>query len=280
MSAVTRSQLIMWSVAAAALPAIAAQAYLYGGAVWTQLGVLVAFCALTESACLRLRGLPAAGAADGSAVVAACVLAVALPAHAPWFVAAWAAAAAMALGKHCYGGLGNNPFNPAMVGYALAFFAFPEHFASWTADVVDGADAVSSPTPLAAARLGGSAEGSVLPAVAAGAGGLALLAAKMADWRLVCAFALGAAATHGGGDGGGEWQALLHGGLVFAAFFVVTDPVTAPETPRGRWLYGFFVGALAVWLRQHGAHTDAIAFAILIGNMLAPLCDLVTKWRR
>lgn len=269
-----RSVTIMWSVAAATLPTLAAQAYLYGNAVWLQLALLCATAVLTEALCLRWRGLPLAAVADGSTLVAACVLAVALPPHAPWTVAVWAAVAALTLGKHCYGGLGNNPFNPAMLGYALAFFAFPEAFSAWTVD------AVSSPTPLAAARLdspaNAAANASLLPALAAAGGGLLLLLSRVADWRLPCAFALGALVMHGGTD----WQHLAQGGLVFAALFVVTDPVTAPANRRGRWLYGFLVGALCVWLRRHGTHSDAIAFAILIGNMLAPLCDAVTSWRR
>lgn len=281
------STTIMWSVAAATLPAIAAHGALYGGAVWLQLGVLAATALLTEAACLRWRGKPlraaVAAAADGSALVAACVLTVALPPHAPWVVAATAALLALALGKHCYGGLGNNPFNPAMVGYALAFFAFPEHFAAWTAD------AVTSPTPLAASRVEDVAADAAaapwrwesrlwLPAAAACAGGALLLALRFADWRLTLAFLLGAIVVIFAG--GGEWRALLHGGMIFAAFFVITDPVTAAASRRGRWLYGFLTGALAMWLRQHGAHTDAIAFAVLIGNMLAPLCDWITARRQ
>ena len=264
----------MWSVTVATLPVIAASAYVYGAAVWQQLAILTAAALATEICCLRWRRRPLHTAADGSALVAAFVLAVALPPQAPWFVAVMTAVAAIALAKHCYGGLGNNPFNPAMVGYALAFFAFPAHFTAW-----HGVDAVSNPTPLAAARIDEVAadDGALLIAAASAIGGLPLLALGFADWRLPLAFALGAIAVHAGD----EWRQLAYGGLVFTAFFVVTDPVTAATSRRGRWCYGFLVGALAMWLRRHGAHSDGIAFAVLIGNMLAPLCDLaVEKWRR
>lgn len=278
-----RSIAIMWGVAAATLPVLATSAFFYGAGVWLNLAAALAAATAAELLCLHLRRQPLAAAADGSAAVCACILAVALPPAAAWFVAASASASAITLAKHCYGGLGNNPFNPAMVGYALVFLAFPQHFADWSS-----ADATSHPTPLAAARLD-AADASIEAAphgpiaLASAVAGGALLAARLADWRLTAAFALGAAAVHAAL--GGAWQMLAHGGLVFAAFFVITDPVTAAATRRGRWLYGAAVGALAVWLRARGAHTDSIAFAVLIGNLLAPLCDLISdklppRWPR
>lgn len=271
-----RSVIIMWTVAGATLPALAASGYLYGSAVWQQLFIGMAAALATEAACLYWRRQSLAAVLDGSAVVAACVLAVALPPQAPWFVAAAAAFAAMALAKHCYGGLGNNPFNPAMAGYALVFLSFPQYFDMW----LPAADAVTGPTPLATARLSaewGTGEDGLIAAAAA-AGGLVLLLLRFADWRLPLAFILAAAAMNAAA--GGSWQLLTAGGLVFAAFFVITDPVTAAVSRRGRWLYAGLAGALAIGLRHYGAHTDGIAFAVLIGNMLAPLCDRVAgKWR-
>ncbi len=280
---------IMRLTALAMLPAVLASAHLRGAGVFLQ--ILLAVCAAlaAEYLCLRLRGLPAGALKDGSAAVAGIVVGVSLPPFAPWFVAVFAAVCAMALAKHCFGGLGNNVFNPAMAGYALAFVSFPAHFEGWISDaqvvqtVFGGADALSSPTPLSAAKIPGGANGSgggvdfVFP-IACAAGGTVLLALRIADWRLTSGFLLAAFAA---AFLCGDLETVLHGGLVFAAFFVVTDPATAAANPRGRWLYAAAAGALTVWLRREGAHADSIAFAILIANMLAPLCDkLADAFRR
>ena len=273
----------MWSVAAATLPALIVAAVLYGAAVWYQLAVLLVSCWGSELICLYWRRQPLRTLLDGSATVVACILALALPPAAPGYVAAAAAVGAIMLAKHCYGGLGNTPFNPAMVGYALAFLSFPQHFSLWAdlAELPATVQAVSGPTPLSAARLDipltGDPRYPLLP-LAAAAGGIFLLIRRFADWRLTLSFMLGAAAVYA--VAAVDWRNVLYGGMIFTAFFVITDPVSAAATRGGRWLYGFLTGALAVWLRLYGAHTDGIAFAILIGNILAPLCDLIAeKWR-
>ena len=260
----------MWIVAAAMLPAGGAAFWAYGSGVLAQLAAAVAAALFAELICLILRKKPVAALADGSAVVCGAVVGLSMPPLAPWWCAAFAAAAGIALAKHCYGGLGNNPFNPAMAGYALAFVSFPAEFAAWP-------DAAASPTPLLGAQLAHpSASVSVPPwwLVAAPAlGGVPLLAARVADWKLTAALLLGVVAA---AAAFGEMSALRHlqsGGLLLAAFFVITDPVTAAATPAGRWLCGATTGALIVWLRENGAHADGIAFAVLIGNMLAPLAD-------
>ncbi|MGI9338281.1 MAG: RnfABCDGE type electron transport complex subunit D [Gammaproteobacteria bacterium] len=265
-------------------PAVAAATWVYGIGVLLQVAVAMAAAVAAELLCLYLRKKPLSEAKDGSAIVAGIIIAIALPPLSPWFVAVFAAFCAMTLAKHCYGGLGNNVFNPAMAGYALAFVSFPLYFDNWhgdasagqTFDAIFGAvDAVSSPTPLIAARL---PEGivdrqlSLLPPVACIVGGAVLLILRIADWRLSAGFAFGAAVVAAVYD---DMTILLHGGLAFAMFFVITDPATAAASKSGRLLYAFFAGALALWLRQAGAHADGIAFAILAANMTAPLFDKV-----
>lgn len=269
---------MMWTVAAAMLPAGAAAAFAFGGGVLLQVGAAVVAALLAEAGCLVARRQSVAALADGSAVVCGMIVGLSMPPLAPWWVAVFAAVAGVALAKHCYGGLGNNPFNPAMAGYALAFVCFPAEFAAWP-------DAAASPTPLLGAQLAAPAASAApvfppwwLPGAAV-LGGAALLALRIIDWRLPVAFLLGAA---GAALAFGELSPLRHwqfGGLMFAAFFVVTDPVTAAVTPAGRWLCGAAVGALTVWLREHGVHADGVAFAVLLGNMLAPLCDRAARRR-
>ncbi len=263
---------IMWTVAAAMSPAVFAAALERGGGALAQVALAVCGCVLCEAACLRVRRLPLSRTlGDGSAAVAGIILGLSLPPLAPYYVAAAAAAFAMILAKHCYGGLGNNPFNPAMAGYALAFISFPGDFGGWHAALdARQADAVGMPTPLSAARLGAEIPPPSywFPLACAG-GGAVLLLLRIADWRLPAAFLFGALLFSGG-----EWRTLFLGGMMLAAFFVITDPATAAATARGRWLYGFAAGALTMLLRERGLHTDGIAFAILFCNMLAPLADM------
>lgn len=267
----------MWTVNAAMVPAIIASVYERGeGALW-QVVLAVAACVLSESLCVLWRKLSISDSlSDGSATVAGIIIGLSLPPQAPWHVAVMAAIFAMTLGKHCYGGLGNNPFNPAMAGYALAFVSFPGDFAGWNAGEVAHAsyDAVSMPTPLSGTKLEiESAPLSYVFPAACAIGGMILLGLRFADWRLPTAF-IGGALLFCGGD----FVELAKGGLILAAFFVITDPVTAFSTSRGRWLYGGCAGALVMLLRQYGPHVDGIAFAILACNMLAPLMDGI--WRR
>ena len=263
----------------AMMPAVGAAAYIYGAGVLLQVGIAVCAAAVAEFVCLRLRGVSAAALADGSAVVAGVIVGFAMPPFAPWFVAAFAAASGMILAKHCYGGLGNNVFNPAMAGYALAFVSFPAHFDGWVVNetlmqtVFGNIDAISSPTPLSAARLSDAVINESPPMllpIACIVGGTALLILRIADWRLTFGFLFGAFVVALLYD---DIATILHGGLMFAAFFVITDPATAAATSRGRLLYAFGAGAFAIWLRKQGAHADSVAFAILAANMLAPLFD-------
>ena len=276
----------MRTVAAALLPAICAAVYERGAGALAQVLLAAGGCIAAEALCLRLRGQSVKMLADGSAAVAGIIIGLSLPPLAPWYVAAAAAAFAIALAKHCYGGLGNNPFNPAMAGYALAFVSFPADFGgwnaaeSWTAIFFPSAaiDARGMPTPLLAAQLGAEPPPlSYLFPAACFFGGAVLLLSRAADWRLPAAFLFGVLVFCGG-----DFSTLFAGGIMLAAFFVITDPVTAAETPGGRILYGFAAGALAVFLRRHGAHADGIAFAILFCNMLAVPADKIVKaaWRR
>ena len=273
---------LLWTVNAALLPAAAAAVYVRGGGAWWQIALAVGGCVFFEALCLAWRKQPIRQTLmDGSAVVAGLIIGLSLPPLTPWYVAVSAAAFAMVLAKHCYGGLGNNPFNPAMAGYALAFISFPAAFGGWGdapawGVIFGGVDAVSTPTPLAAAQLQlPPPSWSLMFPVACAVGGLCLLLLGVADWRLSAGFLLGAWVA-----GGGEVTQLLMGGVMLAAFFVITDPVTAAVTPRGKWLYALTAGALTVWLRNYGTHTDGIAFAVLVCNMLAPLADKITQPRR
>ncbi|MGE0383821.1 MAG: RnfABCDGE type electron transport complex subunit D [Gammaproteobacteria bacterium] len=307
---------LMRTVLIALVPAaVAAVAYRgVGAAVQIALAVLAALAA--EALALRLRGVPVRPVlSDGSVLLTAVLLALALPPAGPWWLAPVGTAFAVLLVKHAFGGLGANLFNPAMAGVALLLAVFPAQMSRWPASPpqagtqlaavfgTDGVDAVSGATALAQARtaLRGMRMLSELePAQAWGRigaageewvnlafliGGLWLLWRRAIGWRIpagvLVAIAVPAALAHGA-DPDRFLPAMFHlfsGATMAAAFFIATDPVTAPSTPRGMLVFGAGVGALIWSLRTWGAHPDGVAFAVLAMNALAPLIERGTAPR-
>lgn len=246
-----------------------------------------------ESAILKLRDKPAYSAWDGSGLVTACLLALALPPDLPWYMVVFGAAFAITFGKHLYGGLGQNLFNPAMVGYCALIISFPFAMSQWP-PVVDG---LSGATPLDTFKwrdgvtvqeiwqqkngfglLGGLGFEWINAAYLLG--GIALIALKATRWHAPVAMlgtiAILSVVFYDSGSSNSLGSPLFHlfsGGLMFAAFFIVTDPVTSPDMPRGLLLFGAGVGALTFLIRSIGAYPDGIAFAVLLMNALVPLYE-------
>lgn len=282
---------MMWTVLAALAPGALASAVAWSVAALAQVAACVAACVLSDAAMLRLRGARGGSALDGSAAVTGAIVGLSVPPLAPLWVSVSASAFGVCVAKHCYGGLGANVFNPAMAGYAFAFLAFPAEFGAWPGAaagpggwdalraVVTGSrvDAVASPTVMqAAGQLPGMREAA--PALAFAFGGLALLLLRVADWRLALSYLAGFSAVAAvAGDGPGVLGHLAAGGAVLAAFFVVTDPSSAPARPGNRLLFGALAGALTVAIRRWGSHPDGIAFAVLLANAAAPALDRVAE---
>jgi electron transport complex protein RnfD len=229
---------------------------------------------------------------DGSALLTGWLLALALPASAGAALAALAGGLAIALGKAPFGGLGRNPFNPAMVGYAALLLLFP----------LASVDGISGATPLAAlaSREGltlsewvkaqpgpwGTGEGLAL-SLAFLAGGAALLLRRAIPWHAPGGFLLGLlGAAVLAYDGGGSQSAghplfhLFSGSAMFAAFFIITDPVSGAHTPPGRLAMGALAGALTVLFRSQGPFPDGVAFAVLLANGAGPALDALAEGRR
>jgi Na+-transporting NADH:ubiquinone oxidoreductase subunit B len=208
-----------------------------------------------------------------------------------------------------FGGMAGNVFNPALVGRCFLYICFPLAMtAAWAAPAGGGAlpgglaawgvDAVTAPTPLDAYRAGGEVSlgrlflGNVggclgetcAPAILLGAA--YLLFRKVANWRITAgclAGAVVAAAVLNAVDParvGGPLFQVLAGGFLFGAVFMATDPVSAARTDPGRWVYGVLIGALTVVLRGYSNFSCGLMFAILIGNMFAPLIDAGVKARQ
>lgn len=309
---------VMRDVLLALIPGVLLYVAWFGPAILLSLSLAVVAALLTEAALLSARGRPLRPfLTDLSAVVTAVLLALALPPAAPWWIPVLGAVFAIALGKQVFGGLGYNPFNPAMVGYIVLLISFPAEMTVWPAAsplwgaaesapitaAFTGVDGWSGATALDQARtqlgLGltlteiresaafGAIAGTGWEWVAAGylVGGLWLIARGHIGWRIplgvlagLCSFALLFWLV----DSDRHASPLFHafaGATLLGAFFIATDPVSAATTPRGRLLFGFGIGAITWIIRTWGGYPDAIAFAVLLMNIAVPLIDRYTKPR-
>ncbi|MGI9325708.1 MAG: RnfABCDGE type electron transport complex subunit D [Pseudomonadales bacterium] len=292
---------IMWITIAALVPGALCQAWLFGASVVSQVLVAMVIGAITEAACTRLRGQPLARArlVDGSSALTAALIALALPPNVPLPVLAIAVISGLGLGKFAYGGLGNNLFNPAMVGYLVVLVSFPQHLASWV-----GLDGLSGATPLdqfshrggatvAEFRSGpafGSVGGQGWEWINAGfaLGGLVLIGLRIIHWRvplaLLASLSCCALLGYDNGSSSSHGAPLYHvftGASCITAFFIATDPVTQPTDPRAQWLFGLLIGLLIYVIRSFGTYADGAAFAVLLANGCAPLLQArASRWQQ
>jgi len=283
-------------VLAALAPGLVVSSAVYGAGALANVVSTIAMAYLVEAAAVAARGREVRVALqDGSVAITGALIGMALPPGAAWPVSATACAAGLLLGKHVYGGHGASPFNPAMVGYVVAYFCFPREMSLWPMPLdVDG---VTAATALEVFRhrgaltvqdvwtatngfggLGGLGAEWINAAFLAG--GMLLVLRRVIDWRIPFGMlaALGVLAALGwdGGSSAGLGSPAMHwltGGTMLAACFVATDPVTSPDTARGRLLSGALIGTLVFVFRAFGAYPDGIAFAVLLANLAAPLLD-------
>ncbi|MBW8042141.1 MAG: RnfABCDGE type electron transport complex subunit D [Planctomycetes bacterium] len=226
-----------------------------------------------------------------------------LPPGLPLWMVAVGVAFGVFVGKELFGGTGRNIFNPALVGRCFLVLAYPASMSSsWikpSREMAGGlfryidassVDAVTVATPLVLAKQGnmvslshmflGSISGSVAEtsAIAIILGGVFLLCTRVANWRTVVSilgsFVLLAGILHYADEkfGPALWH-LCAGGLLFGAFFMATDPVTSPITNTGKWFYGIIIGTTTVLIRNFTGYVEGVTFAILLGNIVAPILD-------
>jgi Na+-translocating ferredoxin:NAD+ oxidoreductase subunit D len=291
---------IMGTVLLALVPGAAALSWFFGAAYLPRLVFAAALGLAVEALALALQGRPVRPAVtDGSTLVTCVLLTLALPpGTGPWVLAV-AVVAAVGIGKHLYGGLGGNPFNPAAVGYAVALVSFPAALASWppVRGLPETVDAISGATPLTVFRYRGGETVVEVWTDANGfgalggygwewinaaflVGGLLLVARRIVAWRVPAALlgTVGVLAVIGYDDGssaslGSPAFHWFSGGTLLAAFFFATDPVTHPATPRGQLMFGGIVGAMAFVVRGFGGYPDGLAFGILLANAATPYLD-------
>ncbi|MDP6968753.1 MAG: RnfABCDGE type electron transport complex subunit D [Gammaproteobacteria bacterium] len=310
-----RSQKIMLLVIAAAMPGLLTQLYWFGYGTLLNLMWAIVLGLLLEAGVLLLRQRPLGFfLTDGSVIVTALLLALALPPMAPWWLVSTATLFAVVFAKHLYGGLGNNPFNPAMAGYAICLIAFPASMTIWTSpyaylDLADQwlwfwteqgqLDAITQATPLDAIKhLQGNTVDEMWAAnpdiVAYGdamfwvniaylIGGIAMLLLKLFTWHAPVAMLASLAAMavlFGAGEPdlyASAGNHLFLGATMLGAFFIITDPVSSATSRQGKLIFGAGIGILIYVIRTWGNYPDAVAFAVLLMNLAAPLIDQYTR---
>lgn len=309
---------IMLHVILALVPGIIASLVIFGWGILINLLTASTTALACEALILAIRRRPVTlFLRDNSALVTAMLLALALPPLAPWWLTVVSTAFAIVIAKQLYGGIGYNPFNPAMIGYVVALISFPAQMTRWPAPFsksqpglveslqihFSGAplDAITAATPLDTIKtqLGqnftlseitqGNAFGMFAGlgwewiGLAFLLGGCWLLFMKVIQWQIPAAM-LGAlsllAMLFHGLDPDTYSPPLLHlfsGGAMLGAFFIATDPVTAAASNRGRLIYGAGIGILTYVIRTWGGYPDGIAFAVLLMNMAVPTIDYYTR---
>lgn len=290
---------MMHDVLVALTPAIIASVWLFRLYAVKQIVICAISCMAIEAvlAAIRRRPFPLR---DLSALVTGVILGLSLPGTAPWYVGAVGSLVAVGIGKHVFGGLGQNIFNPAMVGRAFVMIAFATAMgaAGYVAVAAGVPDAMTQATPLAAAKAAaaknlpaamslwpafvGNENGSLgeTSALACLLGGLYLCIRRTASWEiplglLAAVAGFGALASWAGITNLTVLDQLLGGSVMFGAFFIATDPVTSPLVPKGKFIFGAVCGLLVIVIRVFSGYPEGVMFAVLLANALTPL---VNRW--
>jgi len=277
-------------------PVMLMSVYVFRWYAISQVGLCVSSCLAAEWLFRRMRSKPFSGA-DLSATVTGVILGLSLPWNAPWYAAVLGSGVAIGLGKAVFGGLGQNLFNPAMVGRAFVMISFPAAIGAAAYQVqsaVGGVDAVTGATPLTAAKqlgevtavwplLLGTVNGSLgeTSAIACILGGLYLCWRRAASWEIPAGMILAvgvlghlihvlnpALALSG-------FHQVLAGAALFGAFYIATDPVSSPITPTGRFAFGCGAGFVVVVIRAFSGYPEGVMFAVLLMNGVTPL---INRW--
>lgn len=299
---------IMWTVVITLLPVLAGAVWFFG------LGALLVVAAATIGAVLTERAFGTGGSLrDGSAAITGLLLGLTLPPGFPMWMAFLGGAMAIGVGKLVFGGLGQNVFNPALIGRAFLQAAFPTAITTWPA-VSQGwttlyasnfaiplaqantADVITAATPLglmkfehtttnAASLFMGTVGGSVgeTSALLILIGGAYLAWKRYLDWRIpvsifatVAVFATVLHAIDAQRFPAAAFM-LFSGGLMLGAVYMATDLVTSPITHKGAWIFGIGIGLLVVLIRIWGGLPEGVMYAILLMNAVVPAINRLTQ---
>ncbi|MFO8052739.1 MAG: RnfABCDGE type electron transport complex subunit D [Candidatus Omnitrophota bacterium] len=283
---------IMRDVIIGLLPAIVASIYFFG--IWAV--ILIFNCTLTalitERIINKIRKQKTT-IGDYSAAVTGILVALILPVSIKWYGATLGTVFAVLVGKHLFGGLGSNIFNPALLGRAFLAAAYPRMLTTYTKP--GQFDTVTEATPLMLQKFSheitsldklfiGNTSGSLgeTSAICLLVGGVYLLLRKSADWRIPLSLlvSLSLVSTIGyliNPNFGPPLFHLLAGGLLLGTFFMATDPATTPVTKKGRFIFGATCGILIMIIRYFSNLPEGVMYAILFANATVPLINRYTK---
>ena len=311
---------IMWAVVIALLPALFVSVYYFGLPAILVTVVSILSCLIFEYLIQKflLKGKNTLG--NGSALITGLLLAFNLPSNLPLYWVVVGAFVAIVVGKMAFGGLGNNPFNPALVGRVFLLISRPVEMTSWPVPTPIwsfGADAVTGPTPLGVMKLLAK-EGSVsqyadfvdpitfqempnnvqmlvgqmggsfgeISVIALLIGAIFLLFRKVITWHIPVSFVLssfllsGALYLYNPACYANPFFHIITGGLILGAFLMATDMVTSPSSPWGMIVFGTGCGILTIVIRIFGAYPEGVSFAILLMNAFTPLINKAFKPKR
>lgn len=307
------TQKLMLNVVVALIPAFIASVFYFGiGAVIVTITSVVS-CLLFEYLIQRFILKKPISITDGSALVTGILLAFNLPSNIPVFIIIIGSFVAIAVAKMTFGGLGNNPFNPALVGRVFMLISFPVQMTSWPVPkglATGYTDAVTGATPLAIIKEGlkngeplsqlmdkiptpaqmflGNMGGSMgeVAAIALLIGFIYLLARKVITWHIPVSI-IGSMAIFvtilwliNPAKNANPMFHILAGGVLLGAIYMATDYVTSPMNTKSMIIYGCGIGIITVIIRVWGAYPEGVSFAILIMNAFVPLMNAYIKPKR
>lgn len=297
---------IMRDVVIALMPALVVSTVVFGADVLRVTALSVAACVAFEYLIQKFMVRGAVTVTNWSAAVTGVLLGFNLPASIPWWIVVMGAFVAIAVAKMTFGGLGKNPFNPALVGRVFLLIAYPVQMTTFPLPVNGSFDALSGATPLAAVKQGivtpgtvgaqelllGNMPGSLgeVAALALLCGFVYLLWRRVITWHIpvtvlvtMAVFAFVAALCSGQSEAA-LWQLplfhVLAGGAILGAVFMATDYSTSPMTVKGGVIFAVGIGAITMCIRLWGAYPEGMSFAILIMNACVPLINKYVKPKR
>ncbi len=293
-------QQMMRTVIIALMPILLASIYFFGWRVLVLLLVVTAFGVLTEYIFEKKNKKKVSEAI----LVTSLLYTMTLPPSTPYWIAVVGIIFGTMFGKEVFGGFGRNVFNPALVARAFVYVSFPAPLTiEWSKAaggfpggfgtyLTDGIEAISQATPMLIFRetgtmasikelLIGNISGSIgeTSALLIILAGIYLIYKKVASWEIMVATTVGfvglSSILYYMVDGliPNPLLGILAGGFLFGTVFMATDPISAPKTKEGKWIYGIIVGVVTVIIRGYALFAGGMMFAILIGNTFAPIID-------
>jgi electron transport complex protein RnfD len=304
---------LMFGVVLALMPALFTSVLYFGTGAIIVTATSIISCIIFEFLIQKFFLKKPVSITDGSALVTGLLLAFNLPSNIPVYMIVLGSLVAIGIAKMTFGGLGNNPFNPALVGRVFMLISFPVQMTSWPVPsgfATGYADAITGATPLAVIKEGlkngeslsqlmekipsafdmfvGKMGGSIgeVAAIALLIGFIYMLYKKIITWHIPVAVVGSIAAFTmilwliNPETNAGPMFHILTGGVLLGAIFMATDYVTSPMSRKGMIIYGIGIGVLTVIIRVYGAYPEGVSFAILIMNAFVPLMNTYIKPKR